>query len=546
MFYPNELASFKKTNFKHPKGLLIFNEALPQAPVPQTTPENDKHVEKKIIQRIFKFCLNSIHGLNHIWQPGVRPAVRIFWCLLVTTAIIGCLILYIVVSQRHREQILVTVVETSHLPIHSIHFPAVAVCPFNHINWMRYQAAEERFLPRKNANSDARKVFYNLTVLLESMTFTGLGPIKDFLNAKRIPRSVQNLVISDVAQFLAFRCDEIFRWCIYDKTEQDCCKIFVSENTERGICLVFNSDISKESRIKKLTDSFYPWRSRSGGEGSGLSFSLKYNHSLIRSGTNVPFAFSVLIKEPGEWSNSLFHILHKNTHNNLMVTPIITETSRYTRHISPAKRQCIFPNEKSTKYDRIEGLQFNKLNCQVQCEKRYLMNTCNCTMSMFFPRQLHYSERECRVSDLRCIYENKDIFNYLKGPLQDEYINDTRRGMTCDCVNSCESLLFLVQLNVLPHPNANESFPEISAEVYFAKNTLTKYVTRVQYNFLGLLSNFGGIMGLCLGASVLSILEMFYGIIRAIFIYCLYKLTYNRKVRKINVDRDTQYLGNNK
>lgn len=45
-----------------------------------------------------------------------------------------------------------------------------------------------------------------------------------------------------------------------------------------------------------------------------------------------------------------------------------------------------------------------------------------------------------------------DIFTYLKEPLQDEYMNDTRRGMTCDCVDGCESLLYLVELNVIRLP----------------------------------------------------------------------------------------------
>lgn len=86
---------------------------------------------------------------------------------------------------------------------------------------------------------------------------------------------------------------------------------------------------------------------------------------------------------------------------------------------------------------------------------------------------------ECKVSDLRCIHDHwgeygvilysknfyphifgnlisppffLDIFNYLKEPLQDEYINDTRRGMICDCLRGCESLLYLVELNVIPLP----------------------------------------------------------------------------------------------
>ncbi|XP_061394357.1 pickpocket protein 19-like [Musca vetustissima] len=381
MFYPNELAYFKKTNFKHPNGLLTFNEAA----VHHTNPRRpQKYFKNRVLQRLLQFCKNSIHGVNHIFEPRERPAVRLFWLLVVVAALIGCIVLYIDVTKRHGEEVLVTVVETSHLPIHKISFPAVAVCPFNHINWMRYKAAEEKFLPRYTAK-EAKSAFYNLMVLMERITFSRLDPIKEFLNTKKVPWSVRNIVLSEVAKYMALRCDEIFRWCSYDETQHDCCKIFVPEYTEKGVCLVFNSVISKESKIKKLTDNYYPWRARSSGERSGLSFKLRYNSSVIRPESDVPFAFSVLIKESEEWSDSLFNILHENTHTSLMVTPIITETSRNTRHINPAKRKCLFPNEKSRKYYRIEGLQFNKVNCRVQCEQRYLLDACNCTMSMFFP-----------------------------------------------------------------------------------------------------------------------------------------------------------------
>ncbi|XP_011294238.1 pickpocket protein 19-like [Musca domestica] len=530
MFYPNELAYFKKTNFEHPKGLLKFKDCYDDPLQPLTK----RQVEKRIIRRMFQFCQNSINGVYHISEPGLRPSVRLFWCVVVVAAIIGCAMSYIDLTKRLQDEALVTVVETSHLPIHEIRFPAVAVCPLNRVNWMRYKAAEEKFLPRYTAK-EAKNAFYNLTVLLERMTFSGLEAIEDFLNSQHIPRSVRNIVLSRVAQYLAFRCDEIFRWCIYDKTKHDCCKIFIPEQTEKGICLVFNSVVSKESKIKQLTDSFYPWRARSSGEGSGLSFRLRYNSSLVRPGSTVPFAFNVIIKRPGEWSNSLYQILHANTHNNMMVTPIITETSRNTRHINPVKRKCLFPNEISTKFDRIEGLAFNKLNCRVQCEQRHLINTCNCTTSMFFPGVSHKADMECKVSDLRCIYDNRDIFSYIKGSRQDNYINDTRRGMICDCLNSCEALMFLVKLNVLPLVNVNESFPEISAEVYFAEETMTKYSARLQYTYMDLISNYGGVLGLCLGASVLSIFEIFYAVIRAIFIFGLYKLTNRRKRRQVNV-----------
>uniref|UniRef100_A0A1I8NBA7 Uncharacterized protein n=1 Tax=Musca domestica TaxID=7370 RepID=A0A1I8NBA7_MUSDO len=248
MHYPNEFAYFKRTNFNHPRGLQVFKDTPIHMP-------STRQFEIRLTQRLLKFCQNTIHGVNHIWEPRTRPAVRVFWCLIVTAALVGCIILYNTVTQRHREGILVTVVETSHLPIQTIHFPAVAVCPVYRINWMRYKAAEERFLPRYAAK-EANSAFYHLLMLLERMTFTRLNLIAEFLEVKRVPRSVRNIELSEVAKFMSLRCDAIFSWCIFDKTQMDCCKIFVPEITSRGVCLVFNSVISKESSIKKVKMDF--------------------------------------------------------------------------------------------------------------------------------------------------------------------------------------------------------------------------------------------------------------------------------------------------
>uniref|UniRef100_A0A1I8P3T6 Pickpocket protein 19-like n=1 Tax=Stomoxys calcitrans TaxID=35570 RepID=A0A1I8P3T6_STOCA len=396
--------------------------------------------------------------------------------------------MYTMLTQRHRDQVLITLVDTSREPIYTTSFPAVAVCPLNHVNWIRYTLAEEKFLPR-NPSMETKRIFAELLAALE------------------IPYSVYNIILYDLLLFVAFRCEEIFDWCIYDDTEYDCCKIFVQERTERGICLVFNSMVSTESKMKQLSDNYYPWRARTGGEGSGLSFKLRYNKDYVRPGSKLPFSFSILIKEADEWSYSPFNILKPNSRNTIMVTPIFTETSANTRHIDPQKRRCMFSDETSLIYDRIEGLPFNRLNCLVQCEQKFVMKYCNCTLSMFFPGMPQYRNKECRVSDLKCIYEHKDIFNYLKGPLQDEYINDTRRGMVCDCVHNCVSLLFLVSINSQPLQSPNTTDPEIDVDIYFAKNTMTKYAARLQYTYMDLAANFGGVLGLCLGASALSLLR---------------------------------------
>lgn len=49
-----------------------------------------------------------------------------------------------------------------------------------------------------------------------------------------------------------------------------------------------------------------------------------------------------MIKEAEEWAEPLYHILYPDTHNDVMITPILTETTASARIIDPNKRNCLF------------------------------------------------------------------------------------------------------------------------------------------------------------------------------------------------------------
>uniref|UniRef100_A0A1I8Q2K6 Uncharacterized protein n=1 Tax=Stomoxys calcitrans TaxID=35570 RepID=A0A1I8Q2K6_STOCA len=240
VLYPNDFAYFKNTNFQHPSGLLRFKVK---------PPANTRQI--KILQSLLKFCGSSLHGANRAIDSNNRLLVRLFWLLIVVGAFVGCFVMYWKLTGRHQEETLVTVVESARKPIHDIEFPAVAVCPLNHINWIRNKSAEEKFLPQ-NPTEQIIKIFHDLLAAMERLTFITLDGVELLLRNAFVPKSLENIILYDLALHMAFRCDEIFVWCVYDETQLDCCKVFIHERTERGICLVFNSLISDESKIKQV------------------------------------------------------------------------------------------------------------------------------------------------------------------------------------------------------------------------------------------------------------------------------------------------------
>lgn len=242
MIYDKELVRYKNTNFRHPKGLLTFKPSKPKE-------QQQMQLFDRMMKQI-KYFTNSIHGVYYIWDKNLRFMVRFFWLLVVIAALITCALVYVSLASRHNKQQIKTVVETSQLPVYRINFPAVAICPWDHVNWLRYKAAEEKFLP-PYPDKQVRAVFYDVLQAIDDMNVSRLDRLV-LLKNHTIPRIIDEISLNELASFMAFRCDELFVKCVFDETVYDCCKIFVAERTEKGICMVFNSMVSDESRKKQV------------------------------------------------------------------------------------------------------------------------------------------------------------------------------------------------------------------------------------------------------------------------------------------------------
>ncbi|XP_017083260.2 pickpocket protein 19 isoform X2 [Drosophila eugracilis] len=289
------------------------------------------------------FAHSTIHGMQHafeerhLWQ-------RCLWLTIALGAGITGFSLYTALRHRHSEQTLVSLIDTTQLPVYHIDFPAVAICPWSHVNWQRAPSALLRFLP-KNPNAELRETFRQLLVVLEVVTFSNFNRAVDL--AKRNLTTLRFLQLKKMMNYLAYRCDELFipDSCVFDETPYDCCKLFVPEQTEKGQCLVFNSLISDHSRKKQLTNKFYPYKLSTAGEESGVKFTLNASFSFVRNGVEVPFGMNLMIKEPGQWSNQMMYHLYPDTENFVAVHPMVTETSPNTYEMSPSKRGCYFDRE---------------------------------------------------------------------------------------------------------------------------------------------------------------------------------------------------------
>ncbi|EDW58962.1 pickpocket protein 19 [Drosophila virilis] len=495
MLYSKELVAPRPTS---KAGLLHF----------KPHPLRNKYVS--MLRRSFGH--STIHGMQNAFLEQHR-SVRYFWFIVVLLGTISFLSMFSILQHQHNEQQLVSVVETTQLPVYNVEFPAVAICPWNHVNWLRASTAAERFLPR-NADPYVRESFEQLLIGMEQLTFGEFQTLGAL--AERNLSSLVQLSLSKLASYLAYRCDELFvpNSCVFDETNYDCCQLFVQERTEKGLCLVFNSLISEDSRKKKLINEFYPYKLSTAGEGSGLQFMLRMNDSYLRAGTEVPFSMNLMIKEPRQWSHSMVYHLYSNTENFLSLDPVVIQTSTNTYEMDPAKRRCYFHNERHP-YFPYTSLPYSRANCIATCLQWSVHHHCKCTLPIHLPSI--DDTRECNVLDFPCLSRHTDVFGYVKTRGQEKYINDSRRGQFCTCPDSCNTQVYQTYLNVrqlLNSNTTNDTLPprRIRADIHYTQRVLMKIETKLKYTFHDWVAGFGGILGLYVGASALSFAELGYAV----------------------------------
>ncbi|ALC46191.1 ppk20 [Drosophila busckii] len=447
---------------------------------------------------------STIHCVRYLYDPRLHNVERLIWCVLLVISVTLCCSFFMLLSERYNAQKLQTVIEDPQYPVFYVEFPAVAVCTENRINWSKLEAAKTQFLP-VNASEELVTTFTELIILLETLRFNSfennMSELED-LNLEAL--DFINLI--DLVHFMALRCEDILLpgSCTWNFKQFKCCDYFMLEKTEYGLCLVYNSETSFASQAIKQREGsqYYPKHNAKSGQASGLRFNLLVDERFKRPASRASDIIYIMIKRPKQITNVVYSII-PHTETLVTVRPQLTSTDENTRHIDPKRRNCQFPNEQHDfgvsdsrrRYDRL----FLQLNCYSYCHESYLVKLCNCSLPFFFANN-----------------EN-DIFAYDKHYEEDNYFSDSKPGMTCPCLVSCNLLEYYTSTTTLPltmHTihNLTERQKLYKVDVHYQVEMMITYRTSLEFSSIDLIANLGGIFGLCLGASMVSGVELLYSL----------------------------------
>uniref|UniRef100_A0A2S2QDE3 Sodium channel protein Nach n=1 Tax=Sipha flava TaxID=143950 RepID=A0A2S2QDE3_9HEMI len=307
--------------------------------------------------------------------------------------------------------------------------------------------------------------------------------------------------------------------------DNDVCSVWVQETfTSYGLCYSFNmmpmgdllNGVDEWSQ-----DGGYGWKNYSSGwqPDSGYSDDALDNHLPVRTISNSEYysakmkldlhtddfsrecargldAFYILIHSPAEWPDRSHPTLiaSVNTLETLSVKPIVITTSKYLISLDPAKRSCYFQNERKLKFFKI----YTQKNCILECRSNNMLDKCGCVP---FYHLRTKNTLVCGTSKISCWIAASHT-----------------SSETCGCLPDCNELYFKLSP---AKAKFSQSIQQTGVEGTSLTSSVLLSVFYRHRNYIGFnrimtstfgqfIGNVGGIMGLCLGFSFLSLAEIIY------------------------------------
>ncbi|XP_048478510.1 sodium channel protein Nach [Plutella xylostella] len=466
-----------------------------------------------------EYCAScSFTGVHYIADHTKHWTERCLWLVLVALGWYGSAVLIIAAFEAFASNPISFGVETAYLPW-STRMPAVALCEENNLQRV-FDVADDIWTVDHPADLDdvLLEIAYFRGTLFRTIHYClkgGLNPLCPVGNYS----SYANLVRSS--------CQNSLSNCSYNNEPFDCCEYFQSIHTDLGTCYIFNSIQTKEPKIYNLSV-----HNRTTSRRGVLRFDVLVPSKVYTLGDDELPTITTLM-------TSIIEIKLGNRYwrdlavRNIENDPLLSETS-------PAQRACRFHREQPGLFPR-----YSYSACTTQCRRRGQTRRCGCNDHLM-PGTSEYFHREqpglfprysysacntqcrrrgqarrcgcndhlmpgttaadhCNLTGLACLAAHVTELTTLKPPWA------ARAGLACACLPSCTDTDITVVKSDKKGLKKKKSVVQI-ALAYLPTERFKRNIVRSR---LDLVVSIGGTTGLCVGASILSFVELvFYFTVR--------------------------------
>ncbi|KAG4078929.1 hypothetical protein HA402_010881 [Bradysia odoriphaga] len=450
-----------------------------------------------------EYCDNStIHGVRYITKQDIHLFERFWWIVMVSCSMIGCAI---TISQSYRKwdhnPVIVTFSEKmthlKHLP-----FPAVTICPEtkSRKSIFDYRAT------LKKISYEAGPPLYNLS---ETETLTGLcdSIFEEIITADGLCFTFNSLYpnemfMDDVSEkFMSsynYNTSDHMHWTLEDGYTNG-----FEDNRATGIYL-------------------YPYRVINAGSKAGLDIVMAMKMQDLDYSCRGPVqGFKVVLHPSDELPqvDGQYFRIPVGQAVRASIKPNVLRTTKSLTGLHPQRRQCFFNFERKLRYMKT----YSKRNCEMECLANYTLGFCGCVK---FSMPHDRSTPICGIAKVNCYIEAEmDLLE------DSDTIETSKKINSCNCLPACTSISYDTEISqssyewknfykALNHTGAViEGYQFATISIFFKEN---QFITSKRSELVGLtdfVSSCGGLLGLFMGVSILSIVELFYYVSLRLFCF---------------------------
>ncbi|XP_043470626.1 sodium channel protein Nach-like [Leptopilina heterotoma] len=399
------------------------------------------------------------------------------------------------------------VIESPSYRVSFVSFPSVTICPKKRVDWAKAMQLEKEIIPSND--SETINMYRGLMNILSTSTFGNLAEMEHMNSVDIASSKLANINITDILYRTVPDCESLFSNCFWNHRNISCCEVFHLQRTLYGFCYSFNSARSERNEYNK---KFVSKRTAAYGNQSGLKFTfhlgkIKFppdiNHAIrdkyVLANNYVKLEeyrrVILLIRGSHSWPN-----WGQEIRTGVSLNARIQCSSQYaTREVLELDSSKIPCRRNKFTY----GRKYSFNSCMAKCKQMHAVKYCACSPSYYFP---------------------PNRFKDYQMPGDTDYDESNYEMMHCDCPSPCSYTYYDAKFNTVPIKSKND----IKIDIYHAGPTSIRYKRKVVMNRLYLYVYVGGIFGLFIGGSIISVLELIY-----IFIIWLLRSYYHYRAKKM-------------
>ncbi|XP_050353697.1 pickpocket protein 28-like [Nymphalis io] len=473
-------------------------------------------------QDLREYLLTStLHGLRYIGEKKLTWFERFFWLIAFGSSLICAGFFILNVYAKWRMSPMIVSINPENMPLNKLPFPAITICNVNQAK----KSVAERYM--KFGDSIDKK-------LLESLcsSQTDADIFEDDIAGGADWDHTRSFLIN-VTQ----PCNEMLSLCIWNSANMNCQDLFNAQLTDEGLCCTFNV-VHRENMFRNPKDlndmnitfplpsvdwtpesgfpenapaDGFPWRAQGIGTDHGLTLVLDANVAEYYCASTKSTGFKILLHNPTETPNiaKLGEVYGPGIEARVAIQPRILDAQPTLKFIDVNKRLCLFSSEQKLVFYRTYTLR----NCEMECEARIMLDVCKCVL-YYMPK--NKTTRVCGKADAKC-YSNMK-----------KYVPSGRERACEECLPACTEISyferpssamlskFLVGHYIksinLAQNKTSEYFTDnmLVIHFYFEDNSFMRFTKGEIFGLTEFLSNTGGLLGLCMGFSMMSAVELLY------------------------------------